>query len=97
MQSVRMLGLICAGVAVLCLFALTRGRTQTTGLRRLTNTTEEGININPSISGDGKIVAFESTEDVAGAGGDDHFRAIRANVSVDPATLYQMGGTRAVG
>src|SRR5205814_3315322 len=55
-----------------------------------------GININPSLSGDGRILAFESTEDVAGAGGTDHFRAIRANISVDPPTFFQMGGTRAV-
>src|SRR2546425_4461601 len=70
-------------------------QTQST-LRRITNTTEEGINLNPSISGDGRIVAFESTEDIAGAGGADHFRAIRANITVDPSTFFQMGGTRAV-
>src|SRR5438445_757940 len=68
---------------------------QSPGLRRITNTSEEGININPSISGDGRILAFESTEDIAGAGGADHFRAIRADVSIDPANLIQMGGTRA--
>jgi hypothetical protein len=78
-----MLALIVAGVAVLCLFALRPARTQSTGLRRISNTTEEGININPAISGDGKIVAFESTEDVAGAGGSDHFRAIRAKRFVE--------------
>src|SRR5437763_2769443 len=53
------------------------------------------VNINPSLSGDGRILAFESTEDVAGAGGADHFRAIRGNISVDPPTFFQMGGTRA--
>ena len=56
-------------------------------LRRITNTSEEGININPSLSGNGRILGFESTEDVAGAGGVDHFRAIRANISVDPVTF----------
>src|SRR5437867_484578 len=65
-------------------------------MRRVTNTTDEGINLNPSISGDGRVVAFESTEDVAAAGGSDHFRAIRASVAVDPATFFQIGGTRAV-
>lgn len=64
-------------------------------LRRITNTTEVGISINPSISGDGRTVAFESTEDIAGAGGSESFRAIRANVSVDPPTFLQMGATRA--
>src|SRR5713226_7434865 len=86
---------ILAGVALLCWLGVRPTQTQST-LRRITNTTEEGININPSISGDGRIVAFESTEDIAGAGGADHFRAIRANVAVDPPTFFQMGGTRAV-
>lgn len=47
------------------------------------------------MSGDGRIVAFESTEDIAGAGGFESFRAIRANVAVDPATFLQIGATRA--
>jgi uncharacterized protein (TIGR03437 family) len=64
-------------------------------LRRITNTTEEGINLNPSLSGDGHTVAFESTQDVAGVGGSESFRAMRANVSVDPASFLQMGAVRA--
>src|SRR3989442_8247127 len=91
----RTLALIFVCAAALCLISLKRVQTQST-LRRITNTTEEGININPSISGDCKIVAFESTEDIAGAGGSEHFRAIRASVAVDPATFFQIGGTRAV-
>jgi hypothetical protein len=80
---------------VVCVVCLRRAETQSP-LRRVTNTTAEGISLNPSISGDGRILGFESTEDVAGAGGADHFRAIRANISVDPPTFFQMGGTRAV-
>jgi Tol biopolymer transport system component len=91
----RIFVFILACVAVLCLLGVRPTQTQSV-LRRITNTTEEGININPSLSGDGRIVAFESTEDIAGAGGADHFRAIRANVAVDPITLFEMGGTRAV-
>jgi len=92
----RLLALVLVGATVLCFIVLRAGQTQSSVLRRVTNTTEEGINLNPSISGDGRIVAFESTEDIAGAGGADHFRAIRANVAGDPATFFQMGGTRAV-
>src|SRR5438552_2386238 len=95
-RKVRILSLLFAGAIALCLIGLPKTRTQSTGPRRVTNTSEEGISINPSISGDGRILAFESTRDVAGAGGTDHFRAIRANVAVDPATFFQMGGTRAV-
>ncbi len=96
MSKLRILSLVLAGAIALCLTVLRGGHTQSSVLSRVTNTTEEGINLNPSISGDGRILAFESTEDIAGAGGPDHFRAIRANVSADPATFFQMGGTRAV-
>src|SRR5205823_10891602 len=91
----RLLALVLVGATVLCLIVLRAGQTQTSVLRRVTNTTEEGINLNPSISGDGRIIAFESTEDIAGAGGADHFRAIRANITNDPASFAQMAGSRA--
>jgi hypothetical protein len=65
------------------------------GLRRITTTTEEGLSLNPSLSGDGLHIAFESTEDIAHAGGSSFFRAIRADVSSDPPSFIQMGGTRA--
>ncbi len=95
MRRFTILALILVCTAALCLINLKRAQTQS-NLRRVTNTTDEGINLNPSISGDGRVVAFESTEDIAGAGGSDHFRAIRASVAVDPATFFQIGGTRAV-
>jgi len=63
-------------------------------LRRITNTTEDGKSLSPTISGDGRIVGFESTEDIANAGGSEGFRAIRANVSVDPPTFVQMAAAR---
>jgi uncharacterized repeat protein (TIGR01451 family) len=92
----RILTLILACAVLLCLIAFRHGLTQSTGLRRITNTTEEGINLNPSISGDGRTVAFESTEDIAGAGGTDHFRAIRVDIAGDPPAFFQMAGSRAV-
>jgi len=82
-------------VIALCLLGLWGARSQTGGLRRVTNTTDEGININPSLSGDGRRISFESTEDIAHAGGNDHFRAIRADITSDPAAFTQLSGTRA--
>jgi hypothetical protein len=82
-------------VVALCLLGLRVTTSQTGGLRRVTNTTDEGININPSLSGDGRRIAFESTEDLAHAGGSDHFRAIRADLASDPAVFTQLSGTRA--
>ncbi len=95
MLRLRMLGLIIAGIAPLCLISVRQGRTQSS-LRRITNSSQEGINLNPAISGDGRIIAFESTEDIAAAGGSDQFHAIRANISTDAPTFFQICGTRAV-
>ena len=50
-------------------------------LRRVTTTPEEVLNLNPSLSGDGRIVAFETTANLAGAGSGQGFRAIRADLS----------------
>ncbi|HYJ47448.1 MAG TPA: hypothetical protein VEV81_12620, partial [Pyrinomonadaceae bacterium] len=87
--------LLVVVAAALCLAGLWRVRSQGGGLRRLTQTTEGGININPSLSGDGRYVAFESTEDLTHTGATDHFHAIRADISGDPATFTQMASTRA--
>jgi uncharacterized repeat protein (TIGR01451 family) len=81
-------------VAAFCATFWQNARTQSS-LRRITNTTEEGISFSPTLSGDGRIVAFESTEDVAHAGGVEGFRGIRANVANDPASFVQLGATRA--
>ncbi|HEX8140179.1 MAG TPA: Calx-beta domain-containing protein [Pyrinomonadaceae bacterium] len=86
---------LCLGV-VLCALTLQHASSQQGALRRVTTTTEEGLNLNPSLSGDGRRIAFESTEDVARAGGTDHFRAIRADISSEPPAFVQMAGARAV-
>jgi len=88
----RVFQVLC--IACLCFIAWPSAKMQSP-LRRITNTSEEETSINPSMSGDGRIVAFESTSDIAGAGGWESFRAIRANVSVDPPAFLQMGATRA--
>ncbi|MEK6279606.1 MAG: lamin tail domain-containing protein [Acidobacteriota bacterium] len=94
MPCLRQFCLVLLIVAFLCLMLWPSALTQSP-LQRITNTSEESINLNPSISGDGRVVGFESTDDVAAAGGVESFRAIRANVSVDPPTFLQLGATRA--
>jgi uncharacterized protein (TIGR03437 family) len=78
---------------VLCALVWQSARMQSQ--RRITNTTENTVSINPSLSGDGHVVAFESTENFTGTGGPEGFRAIRANVNNDPATFVDLGATRA--
>lgn len=65
-------------------------------LRRVTNTAEEKINLNPSLSGDGRQVAFESSADLAANGGTNSFRAFRAALATEPAAFTQLGPTRAI-
>jgi len=91
-----LLALLVLTMLAVCLIRGRGARVQSSTLRRITNTTEEGINLNPSLSGDGRVIAFESTEDVAQAGGNDHFRAIRAGLNGDPATFFQIAGSRLV-
>ncbi|MGH9971154.1 MAG: lamin tail domain-containing protein [Pyrinomonadaceae bacterium] len=68
----------------------------TAALRRVTNTGEEVINLNPSLSGDGRYVGFESTANLAVIGGGSGFRAVRADLASSPAAFAQMGISRAV-
>ena len=95
MLRLRPLAVLLSLALGLCLLGLWRARSQTSAPRRVTNTSAEGLNLNPSLSGNGRRVAFESTEDVAGAGGGAFFRAIRADISRTPAAFVQMAGARA--
>jgi Tol biopolymer transport system component len=96
LRCIRIIVLTLAGGSVLCALGL-RGRpTQSNTPRRLTNTSETAINLNPTISGDGRVVVFETTEDLAAAGGQAHFRAMHADVSAEPPAFMQMGNSRAV-
>ena len=55
-------------------------------LTRLTNTPERALNLNPSLSDDGKVVVFESSASSS-------FQAIRAELGI---AFTEIGGTRAV-
>ncbi len=94
MLRARRFSFLVLATSTLCLLAWQSARMQSP-LRRITNTPEEAFSLNPSISGDGRIIAFESTEDIAGAGGNQSFRAIRASLSVSPPTFVQMAAARA--
>ncbi len=65
-------------------------------LRRVTHTPEGVINLNPALSGDGRHVAFESSEDLANAGSGQGFHALHATLDTDPATFSEIARTRFV-
>lgn len=69
--------------------------TDSLSLSRITNTTDEVLNLNPTISGDGSYIAFESTQDLADAKRPVGFQAVRAKLS-DPVHFENIGSTRIV-
>ena len=65
-------------------------------LRRVTSTSEEAISLNPSISGDGSLIAFESTEDLASRGGETSFHSLQTDLTNNPVRFLQMANGRSV-
>jgi uncharacterized protein (TIGR03437 family) len=64
-------------------------------LTRLTNTPEHALNLNPTLSDEGKVVVFESSADLAGVDGNASFHAIRTEFGGVP-DFTEIGATRAV-
>jgi len=62
-------------------------------LTRITFTAEHVVNLNPTLSDDGKVLAFESSADLAGTGGNSSFHALSFNLS---GPFHEIGSTRAV-
>lgn len=73
---------------------LTAASSQTEALRRVTSTAPVSININPSLSGDGRRVAFETTAAVEGAG-NRSFQLARIDITAEPFSLSRLAATRA--
>ena len=65
-------------------------------LTRVTNTPEHMLNLNPTLSDDGRTVVFESTADLAGTGVNASFHALRADLTREVPAFGELGNTRAV-
>jgi uncharacterized protein (TIGR03437 family) len=63
-------------------------------LTRLTNTPEHAVNLNPTLSDNGRVVVFESSADLVRGGASSGFHAFRLDLE-GPAFL-DLAGTRAV-
>ncbi len=86
-------GLICLAL-VFCL-ATRPARTQTGALRRITDTPVQALNLNPTLSGDGQHIAFESTENLAATQNASGFHALRADLNNAVPTFVQLALSRA--
>jgi len=77
--------------AVFCLL-FNGAHSQTEAPRRFTQTPDEALNLNPTLSGDGKRVVFESSADVASTGTPNSFRVVAADTS--PESFKELSPTR---
>src|SRR4051794_5960898 len=81
-------------VIALVALALTKLVQTAEPIRRLTNTTEQTLCLNPILSDDGQLVVFESTADLANVGTGAGFHALR--VSTNASTpVEEIGRSRA--
>ena len=81
-------------LAASCYVCLSAG-SQVAGLRRITNTPEQALNLNPTLSGDGRRVAFESTAGLVGAGSGAGFQAVSANLTGEAPAFTHLAASRA--
>jgi uncharacterized protein (TIGR03437 family) len=94
LQRVRTIVAFLSLAVAICLTGVWRVSSQSAGLRRITNSSEEALNLSPTVSGDGRRVAFESTENLAGASTEDFFRTLRADLTSVPTAFMQMSASR---
>src|SRR5947209_8439560 len=89
-------------LAILLCFALVAGlcvrlaHSQTNAPRRITTTPEQALNLNPTLSGDGRQVVFESTENLAQADGAASFHALRFALDDAAPAFVQLAASRAI-
>jgi len=91
---------LTVAVFLVTLFTLLPSRTSSqTSVVRLTNTPEQAVNLNPSLSDDGHMVVFESSANFvngAGKGVSSSFHAVRSDVRGEPPLFHDLGATRVV-
>ena len=85
---------VAALIAVSFCTLSTRVGSQSSTLRRITDTAPETLNLNPTLSGDGRRLAFESSADIAASGTSGGFRLIAADTSAQP-TFKELALSRA--
>ena len=92
-----MLRLKLCFLTVVSLFLLTpQSVGSIAGVVRLTNTPEQAVNLNPSLSDDGKVVVFESSANFFAGGVNDSFHALRVDMRGDPPVFVDLARSRIV-
>ena len=84
-------------VACLLVFILLpKSASSIAGVVRLTATPEQAVNLNPSLSDDGRVVVFESSADFFAGGVNDSFHAMRVDLRGDPPVFTDIARSRIV-
>ncbi|HJT67705.1 MAG TPA: lamin tail domain-containing protein [Pyrinomonadaceae bacterium] len=96
MLRLKVCFLTVALVLVTSLVSFTPRVSSNSNVVRLTTTSEPSLNLNPSLSDDGRAVVFESLANFFSAAPSDSFHAIRVNVGSDPPVFADVGKTRIV-
>jgi Tol biopolymer transport system component len=96
MLRLKLCVLTVAFILVIGLLLTPRAVRSDSGVVRLTKTVEPAVNLNPSLSDDGRLVVFESSADFVAGGLKDAFHAIRVNVSGDPPEFIDFAASRIV-
>jgi len=65
-------------------------------IRRITQTAQEDLSLNPSLSGDGRHIVFESSADLPHAGTGQGFHAVHALVSDNSTVFSEIARTRII-
>ena len=86
----RLLAVAILFAAALCVFLNTAAAPQQGPLHPIAAIPRNALGINPSVSGDGRFVAFETTADLPGVPPRGGFRAVRANTAGAP--VFQLIG-----
>src|SRR5688500_8587267 len=96
MLRIRFCFLSVASFLVLASIFVPKSVSSITGVVRLTTTAEQAVNLNPSLSDDGKVVVFESSANFFAGGVNDSFHAMRVDVRGDPPVFVDVARTRIV-
>src|ERR1700752_243567 len=87
--------LILVIVSLLVFTVLSTTARTSSKLLRLTNTSEQSLNLNPQLSDDGRVVVFESTADLASVGGTNSFHTLRADITSSDPSFEEIARSRA--
>ncbi len=94
-HSRRLFASLLAAFALCLWVTAARSQNDRATVRRITRTPEHALNLNPTISGDGRRIAFESTARLTGASGSANFHTLRVDLTGERTVFTDVAAARA--